>query len=140
MLKWPMIHKRGEVNYQRLTVPLRVQAAYGKKDVWVSLRTRNLDEAQVLALAASAKIKATFKRLDGQTISMEPDELATLYHQRAFAEDAQYRLDASLKPRKDDEDETDKRESLALTTRLDALEDDPSRIPMLDEGSDLGRA
>jgi hypothetical protein len=62
MLKWPMIHKRGEVYYLRLKVPLRVQAAYGKKAVWVSLRTRNLDGARVLALAASAKIKATLRR------------------------------------------------------------------------------
>jgi hypothetical protein len=99
MVKWPMIHKRGEVYYLRLTVPLRVQAAYRKKDVWVSLRTRNLDEARVLALAASAKIKATFRRLEGHTVSMEPDELATLYPRRALAEDAQYRLDASIRGR-----------------------------------------
>ncbi len=67
MLKWPMIHKRG-----------------GKKDVWVSLRTRNLDEARGLALVTSAKIEATFRRLEGHTVSMEPDELATLYQRRGI--------------------------------------------------------
>jgi hypothetical protein len=130
MMGWPMVTKRGEIYYLRMTVPLRVQAAYGAKDVWLSLRTRNLDEARVLALAASAKIRATFKRLEGHTVSMEPDELATLYQQRALAEDAQHRRDSALKPQ-GDEDDTDERESLALTTRLEELDEDPSKINAL---------
>jgi integrase len=125
MIRWPMVHQRGEVFYVRLTVPLRVQAAYGRKDVWVSLRTRDPEIAKVKALTVTAKLKETFRRLDQtKAVAMEPAELAALYQRQALAEDVEHRLVASLRA----EDQTDEPESLALTTRLEALDDDPASI------------
>ena len=53
-MKCPMLTQRGLVWYSRINVPLDVQPALKRKEIWKSLRTSDAKEAQVLALGGTS--------------------------------------------------------------------------------------
>ena len=56
MLLPKYLRQRGDIYYVRRALPLDVQAAFGRKEIWVSLRTTSRREAEVRSHAAIAKI------------------------------------------------------------------------------------
>ena len=60
MLRVPMLHRRGHTYYARIHVPLDLQPAMKKREVWKSLRTSSLPEAQVLCLTVTAQMLKVF--------------------------------------------------------------------------------
>ena len=73
------LRRRGDAYYVRRALPLDVQAAFGRKEVWVSLRTASRREAEARSHAAIARItdEIEAKRRERRAASEERAFLAS---------------------------------------------------------------
>jgi hypothetical protein len=79
MIRVPMPHRRGHTYYARIHVPPDLQPAMEKREVWKSLRTSGLPEAQVLCLTVTAQRLKVFEGMRKRLKSPSPVEVAQNY-------------------------------------------------------------
>jgi len=132
MLKWPSMILRNGTFYLKLSVPKRLWATYGKRQVWRSLKTTNPVVAQTRAVVEAAKYRAHFEKLiaaqDAASLTLSsPRDFANVYLERALKDDMAYRVDQELRGLTDP---TNELEGEIHTTRLEELDDDPTREGM----------
>lgn len=111
---WPMLMLRGSTYYCHRNVPQRIRPLMGgRKQLWKSLRTSDLDTAKLLrSLEEGQRVERLFQDLRRRAGSAQtnPESLARLYSSRAEADDASWRSRRIM----DDDDEQ-------LNVELDAL-------------------
>jgi integrase len=120
-----MLKLRGTTWYLRVSVPLRVQPLFGRREVWRSLHTSDIEEAKVLSLKATAELRKDFARLEKKVRNPDPATVARDYQRKVLAADLAQRLASPPS------DRADEGLSYHLTDLLEALENDPKRINRL---------
>jgi hypothetical protein len=91
---WPMLMLRGSVYYYHRAVSRQLQPLMGgKKQIWKSLRTSDLDTAKLRSLQVGQDVERHFQTLRRQASAAQtnPDALARLHLSRSNAEDAAWR-------------------------------------------------
>ncbi|PGH53118.1 hypothetical protein CRT60_24710 [Azospirillum palustre] len=94
------LHRRNGTYYLRAAVPEELRPAYGKSEVWKSLRTKDPKEAARLVKVESLKVDQEFealrKRLDGPAVDIsvsEAERLAALHVLDWIEEDEEARME-----------------------------------------------
>ena len=91
MQRWSMLVRRGTTYYFRKSIPLALRPLVGgRREVWKSLRTTNLDEAKVLSLKVRHEIEVWLLALKKQAkdeardkLDTSPEAIARRYERRA---------------------------------------------------------
>src|SRR6266545_3233227 len=118
MRSWPMLMLRGNTYYFRRTVPLSLRPLLnGRREIWKSLHTADLDEAKLLSLREGQEVERQLQALKkrAERAQTDPHAFARQYESRALSEDAQWRRTRGLAD--DDAFEAAER----LDVELDAL-------------------
>jgi len=109
---WPMLMLRGLTYYYHRNVPKRLRPLLGgKAQIWISLRTSDLNVAKLRSLEHGQRIERMFQALTlrADSAQTDPESLARLYSSRAEAEDASSRANRTVE------------DSEQLDVELDAL-------------------
>src|SRR5437867_9990343 len=88
---WPMLMLRGTTWYYRRSIPLALRPLMGgKRELWKSLRTSDLDAAKLLSLREGQEVERHFQALKRQAerAQTDPQSFARQYESRTLAEDA----------------------------------------------------
>jgi hypothetical protein len=59
-MKWSVLLLRGTTYYSKISVPLDCQPILGRRELWKSLRTSNLEEAKLLSLRVTGEARRMF--------------------------------------------------------------------------------
>ena len=97
-----MLMLRGSTYYYHRNIPVQVRPLVGgRKQVWKSLRTSNLDTAKLRSLEEGQRVERWFQALRKQAAAAQtnPESLARLYQSRSNAEDAEWRRELSQRQR-----------------------------------------
>src|SRR5437899_385175 len=99
MRSWPMLMLRGTTYYFRRTVPLSLRPLLnGKREIWKSLHTSDLDEAKLMSLREGQAVERELQALSKQAerAQTDPQSFARQYESRALAEDARWQRSRDL--------------------------------------------
>jgi integrase len=117
-----MLMQRGSTWYFRRIVPLALRPLMeGKREIWRSLRTSDLNEAKLLSLREGQEVERLFQDLRKQAniAQADPQSLARLHETRARSADVQHRLTRDAGD--DGTFESARRHTEMLDAELDAL-------------------
>src|SRR5437763_3909928 len=76
MRSWPMLFQRGSTWYYRRSVPLALRPLLdGKREVWKSLRTSDVEKAKLLSLRVGQEVERNLQahRRRAATLQTDPE-------------------------------------------------------------------
>jgi integrase len=81
-----MLHLRGSTYYSIISVPLACQPVLGRRELWKSLRTSNLEEAKLLSLRVTAEARRMFEGIKKRAAApRDPASVARAYAAKFLA-------------------------------------------------------
>jgi integrase len=133
MARWPMLMLRGNTYYFRRTGPLSLRPLLnGRREIWKSLHTADLDEAKLLSLREGQEVERQLQALKkrAERAQTDPHAFARQYESRALSEDAQWRRTRGLAD--DDTFEAAERLDVELDALRSAVKDHRASLRLQD--------